>query len=783
MKERLERLLNVRPGEWGDLLALWVFHTLIWTGLALGESVAETLFLKRVGVDFLPHMFILCSLVAIPLSLLFSSLQQRFGKIKLSMVLVGSAIAALSGCLLLVAQGWEVYGLPVGFPLLYVVQSALATLLGAHFSILIAHQFTTLDAKRLVPLILSGSIAGSIVGGLILSLTAHRFGVVNLVLLWILLLAVSLIWFLVFCRKRFAAPVGVEDRDSTPKYAVESWLEQLGYETRAVFGSPLLLLLAGSTLFMTISRFFIEYQYSDIFGAHFHDEAELATFFGRFTILSNIVALAFQSLVTGRMIQWLGVSNANLFYPVSTFLAFLGTTISWSLLPGIYARFNQEGFRRAVFQPVSNLFYNAIPSKRRARSIAFNESIVIPLGTVLAGAFLMAVKDRPWAFSGLSLFICALWAALTWGQREVYSKSLLELLKRSLIERFTQEEKDLGTLDAQTQVLVIEAMKDPNDEVAELAADLLIKFGSTNARLALLRQASTARASLQKILLRKLSLFPSPDTKGFLLKCLASPDESVRLTTLQTLIRYPHDEEIRLRVGEFLESPDVRQQAAAAAAVIRGGDLVQMMKALLILQKLIFGKNPEEIVLGIQSLGETRDERFWVNLRTYLSSDQPELRLAAMRSMNLMIQAGEVMEHLELLYKLLKDEVREIRSLAIRIIGRVHNPQNIPHLIDALSDPSPRNRRLALEALSGYGVEIIPDLLMVLDDPRATVHGQLGAVRLLGLSQDQQIRERLTSFGFQKIRTIFEMKIDEWVVREELPTAQADFLAMKRSRA
>ncbi len=778
MKERLERLLNIRPGEWGDLVALWVFNTLIWTGLALGESVAETLFLKRVGVDLLPHMFILCSLVAIPLSLFFHELQQRFGKIELSVILVGASVTGLGLCLMVIERGWIIFDLPIGFPLLYILQNALATLLGAHFSILIASHFTTLDAKRLVPLILSGSIAGAMFGGVVVAFAAEQFGVVNLLFLWMVLLAGSLAWFMLFCRHRFAAPVGVGDREATPKYAVESWLERFGYEARAVVDSPLLLLLAASTLFMTISRFFIEYQYSEIFGAHFHDEVELATFFGRFTILSNVVALAFQSLITSRMIQWLGVSNANLFYPVSTFLAFLGTTLSYTLWPGVYARFNQEGFRRAVFQPVSNLFYNAIPTKRRARSIAFNESIIIPVGSILAGALLMGVQTRPWAFSGISLMICALWIALTWGQREVYSKSLLDLLKRSLIERFTPEEKDLGTLDPQTQVLVIEAMKDPNDDVAELAADLLIKFGSTNARLALLRQASTARPSLQKILLRKMSAFPSPDTKGFLLRCLGSDDDSVRLTTLQTLIRYPHDEEIRMRVGEFLESPDVRQQAAAAAAVIRGGDLVQMMKALLILQRLTFSKDPEEIVLGIQTLGETRDERFWVNLRTYLSSPQPDLRLAAMRSMDLMIQAGEVVEHLEILYRLLKDKVREIRALAIKIIGRVHHRQSIPHLIDALSDPSPRNRRLALEALSTYGGEIIPDLLMVIDDPQATLHGQLGAVRLLSLSQDPPIRQKLTSFGMQKIRSVFETKIDEGVVRADLPQPQAEFLAM-----
>jgi len=777
IRDRIERLLNVRPGEWGDLLFFWIFNALLWTGLSIGESVSETLFLKRLGVEFLPHMFIGCSIFAIPISFLFSAFQGRIGRVKMAIWLGASSTVAVLISLFLIRSQYEVFGVPVGFPALYIIQNTLATVLATHFSILVSGQFNTLNAKRLIPLILSGSVAGSMTGGILISMLAKPLGVENLLWVWVVLLVLSLAWFLVFCIKIFPANWVGEEKDTSPKYMARTWTERMVFETKAVFGSPLLILLAMSTLLMTLSKFFIEYQYSEIFGSHFHVEADLAKFFGQYTVISNILALLFQGFITSRIIQNFGVSNSNLFYPCSTFFAFLGTAVSYSLWPGVFARFNQEGFRRAVFQPVSNLFYNAIPTKRRAWSIAFNEGIVVPVGSVLAGLALMVLKDSHLAMAIITISFSFGWIILSWGQREVYSQSLLDLLKRSQIENLPQDDKGIGRLDAQTQILVIEALKNEQDEVAELAADLLIKYGSAGAKHALLRQAATCRNSLQIILLRRLVSFPGLDTKAFFMKALTNPEDDVKLAALEALVCYPHDEEIRLRISEFLEYPDIRHQSLAAAAVVRGGDLVQMMKALMILQRLLFSKIPEEVVLGIRCLGETRDERFWVNLRSYLASPKPELRLAAMRSMNLMVQTGEIYEHLETLRFLIKDTVREIRSHAIQIIGRVKVSQSISLLMDALSDSSPRNRRLAFEALSNFGPEIIPDLLMLLDDPRASVHAQETAVRLLNFSQDPQIRDRLGKFGMQQIRTMYEYKIDENTIRKELPPCEGEYIA------
>lgn len=778
MRERLERLLNIRPDEWGELWYFGLLNTLLWTGLTIGESVGETLFLKRVGVEHLPKMFILCSLFAIPIGIVYDLLQQRIERRRLSSMLGVSAVTAVLICLFLIDGGWTIGGSVVGYPLLYIVQNILSTVLAAHFTILLSGQFNTLDSKRLIPIILGGAVAGSITGGLSVRLLADSFGTANLLWIWVFMLGIGEVWFAFGGRSLKAAMWAREEKDTAPKYAGEGRLDRWFYEARAVVSTPLLMLLAASMFMMTICRYFIEYQYSEIFNAHFTSEAALAGFIGVYTVASNLTALAIQSVVTGRLIQTLGVSSANLFYPVSTLLAFTGTALSYTILPGVFARFNQEGLRRAVFHPVISLFYNAIPAKRRARSIAFNEGIMIPLGTIAAGIMIMAMQSHRQVFLAVSMALAAVWSILAWGQRQVYSRSLIELLRRSQIESIADDEKDLGTLDGQTQSLVIEALKDDNDEVAELAADLLIRYGAASARAALLRQAVDARPSLLIILLEKLASFPGPDTRQFLLRSLCHSNAEVRLSALKALIVYPHDDEIRARIAEFLSAADVRHRTTAAAGMVRGGDLGQMMNALSVLQQMLHEKDSDIVALGIHSLGLTRDERFWVNLRPFLISEDPKLRLAAMRSMNLMVQAGEIYEHLDILQSLIRDSVREIRTLAIRIVGRVRARQSVPLLLEALSDSSPRNRRLAFEALSGWGPDILTDLLMILDDPQASIHAQESAVRLLRFSQDLCIQERLARFGFAQIRTIYELKCDELTVVGELSADGSEFLRM-----
>ncbi|MBF0409515.1 MAG: HEAT repeat domain-containing protein [Candidatus Riflebacteria bacterium] len=776
-KEKIESLLNVRSGEWLNLIFFWSLNAVLWTGLTLGESVSEAVFLKRVGIEYLPWMFIVCSVFSIPFSILFTWLQNKIQPVSMAVILGLFASSAVFFSSFLLKSQMQVFSMNSGALFLYILQNILGMILSAHFSVILSIQFKTLDAKRMFPLILSGTVFGSLVGGLILHGYAENSGAEKLLFTWAILLIVSSILTLIFKNRLLSLSWAAEEID-TPKFQGKNWLDKILNEFKAATDSPLLATLAAAAFLMTVSRFFLEYTYSDIFSKSFTSENQLAEFFGKYVIFSNLFTLLFQTLITGRMIQYLGVNNANLFYPCTTMFSFIFAYLSYQLPAGVFARFNQEGFRRAVYQPVTNLFYNAVPPKRRSQSIAINESIIVPIAATFSGATLLLIPYDESTTSLIAFFLVIPWLICAWILRGLYSKSLLDMLKRSQISQLITEDKNPGVLDTQTQLLVVDALKNSQDDVVELASELLLAYGRPTARLALLRQASTGGGNIQKIILPKLVRFPAPDTRSYIIKCLSENDSEVRLAALKSLTQFPVDDEIREKMSEFLENPDIRFSATAAIGVIRSGDLVSMMKALLIFQRLLFSNSPDEIALGITSLGEIREERFWINLRSFLYSDNPAIRLAAVKSMNIMVKTGEIQEHLEVLQKLVIDPVREIRSYAIQIVGRVKSEKSSSILIEALGDLSPRNRKYALEALSAYGHEPLPKLLKVLDDPCSPVNKQEGAIRILALSQDPIVRERLAKYGKERIREIYELKAEERIIRMNLNQSDAEYFAM-----
>ncbi|MBF0543401.1 MAG: HEAT repeat domain-containing protein [Candidatus Riflebacteria bacterium] len=777
IKERFEFWLNIRTGEWTDLLFFWVFNLILWTGITIGESLSEAIFLKRVGVEYLPWMFIFCSLLSIPFSLLFTWLQNKIRPVQFSIFLnLLSAMLIFSSTFFL-KTNFSIFSLQFGAIFLYFLQNSLSNILNAHFSIILSGHFKTLDAKRLFPLILSGTVTGALIGGLILNQFADNFGTEFLLILWVVFLVLSAMLMFIF-KSHLSDNSWSQEESSSPKFQGKNWFDKILNEIRAATDRPLLLFLAISAFLVTVAKFFMEFLYNDIFARSFASESQLAGFYGIYIIVSNILALLFQALFTGRIIQFLGVSNANLFYPISTLLAF-GSVYIWYRLPtGVFIRFNQEAIRRAIFQPVSNLFYNAVPSKSRSQAIALNESIIGPIAAIFSGVTLLLIASNGEKVAFLAIILVIPWLFCSWKLKHLYSKSLLDLLKRSRISQISNDEKNLEILDTQTQLLVIEALKDSQNEVVELASELLFTYGQPSARLALLRQAATGRNEVQTIILKKLARFPGSDTKDFILKSLQNPDRMVKLSALESLAQFPYDDEIRYNLSLFLDHEDINFRAIASAGLVRAGDLVAMTKALTILQKLLFSSNPQEIALGIKALGEIREERFWVNLRPFLKSEDSSLRLAAIRSMNYLVKTGEIQEHLEILQNLTKDPIREIRSMAIQIIGRVKTNKSMLLLIECLGDLSPRNRKFALEALSIYGPETIPELLKLIDIPSTPLIKQEGAIRILALSQNPQVREKLASYGKEKIREIYELKTEEKSVRAILSQEESEYLAM-----
>ena len=95
-----------------------------------------------------------------------------------------------------------------------------------------------------------------------------------------------------------------------------------------------------------------------------------------------------------------------------------------------------------------------------------------------------------------------------------------------------------------------------------------------------------------------------------------------------------------------------------------------MMQSLGVIQGCISSGNEPQILKGIEMLGLTGDERFWVNLRPFLRSDEIKIRHAAAAALEKFSKPATQTSITKSSAASSKDDSREIRFLALKMLAR-----------------------------------------------------------------------------------------------------------------
>lgn len=762
--DRLESVFKIRPGEWKETGFFWTFTFLCWFSLALGDSVSDALFVKRVGVENLPLMFVACSLFAIPVSILLTFLQGRVEKRQLTAYAGFVSALAILGAVNFLGRS-ETTSV-AGCYVLYFVTNLLLFVMPVVVSVLMGTQFNSLKAKRLVPIIFTGVIAGRIAAGSSLSYLASRYPMPAILWFWLIVHSTAFVFFFIgsrsFVRPQIQAFISAQKERKQLKIG-----EKLRVFLRTLSQSRLVLFLVLSAICANFAYYFAEYQGAAIFSQHFTSENELARFYGLFTIFASILAFFFQGAITGNLIQRLGISTTNLIYPGLVLVAFAATATSFSLLPGIWLKFVQVGLLNAMFQPVNNLFYNALPPKDKARIITVSEGILQPLGTVITGLLLFYAGKNESLIRFFPIAAAAFWVAMAIMMKKPYRESLLKLLRSSSLDFFGKADLQKLNLDRNTLSLLLNHLDASDEETSALIVQLIVNNGDRSCREQLVARISRFDNEKKSEILRHVDLPVDHFTAEFLFKCLDEDFEELKKLALKSLTRFPASAKLRERVLPFLTDKNDALQRLAAVLLVRIGDLDQMMHSLQIINQYVSSNTESELLKGIEIIGYTSDERFWVNLRQFLRSPDIKIRLAAASSLERILANGDSDEHYELIGRLIKDDSREIRYLALKMLSRLSEHKWFYHVVEGLSDSSPRNRKFAQEILIAHYDDKFSELIMVLESSDATLHAKSAVAGILAASQDAKVREYLHEYGNKMILQLYEYKIEEYVLMRE----------------
>jgi len=568
----LQRALGIETGE-GRIFA--------WGALTLGvigaaevslRNVAETLFIKRVGVEHLPAVFLLDDALLTLATLGFVGVAARADRLRL----LPRALAAMAFALLpLFALARA--DLRGSFVLLLVASKLVPALALMAFWIAMADLLHGRQAKRLFAPMLAGVTLGTLAGSFASEPLGRALGVAGLLpVASALLLLASLL----------AAPLhGLRPRLERLRRAAEPAEEGGGFAAfRALWRESglfrlLVVIAAGSGILAPM--LYWEFSYvADRATAGPDGEARLLAFYASLRGWIALGVLAAQLFATSGLFRRLGVPLAAAIPPLVYLAGFGALSLETGLAAGVAAMAATQVQDKAVHDPSLRVLMSLFPESIHSRATAVLEGPVKRGGGAIGNLLVanaLAAGSATWV-GPAALPVAAAWlvAALTlW---RLYPRLLL----RSAAERGARD-APLGEVDlldrATVRALTAELASDdaPRARAAlALVAEAPAELAAAAFASALATAPAAGRPALVAALDRVLEAsaadpLASPDAARALAGLLAAPEglaERERADLVQAYGRLAG----RVRDGALLAraladpSPAVRLAALAASA-------------------------------------------------------------------------------------------------------------------------------------------------------------------------------------------------------------------------
>ena len=647
------RLLAIRPGEGRLLVLLAGLFAVVETARGMGEIAADTLFLSRFGVQFLPWMYIALGLVSLVLTVAYGAGIGRARR--------GPFLAAVLGCSALILgleraafmTGLATGLLPILWLTVYVVGALLLTIVWTVAgSVLDARQ-----AKRLFPLCTSAAIAGGFAGTLSAGPLAGLVGTENLILIVAALLVVAAA-FAARIVGRFGHPV--VRRPARTSLAAEM---RVGFDD--VRRSPLLRLVGAAYVLFAVLLFSVSFPFLGALEEAFPAEADLATALGLVSAAVTGASFLVSMGLANRLYARVGIAAAALLLPVVYLVGFGLWLVQFSLATAVAVRFAQQVTQRGVSNAAWTALFNVVPTERRPQVLAFIDGVPGQLGISLSGVLLVVIGSL---LAPTQIFVMGLLAAIacTWvvvGVRSRYGEALVRTLRAGLAEQVLEGGPGVAGLARGPRVVegLVDALESPAAGERRLAADLLGRLGG--------------RAAVDP-----------------LVAMLADPDDEVRRAAISALATL--DGSRLIPAVDRLEldpAPSVR--AALGAALDSLGD---HGRARAILDGLLAGSSAADRIAGLDLAARLasgdEDER----VTAALADRDPLVRAAAVRAVG---STGDDLA-VPALLPLLDDETRVVRRAAAEALAPVRAAA--PALLDVLASGSDRARSAALIALTSH---------------------------------------------------------------------------------
>jgi AAA family ATP:ADP antiporter len=399
----LRRLVEVRPGEAGALLAGFAYFFCLLCGYYLLRPLRDALGLVG-GPGQLQWLFTATFIVMLLLVPVFGLLAQRWPPRRFVAVIYRFFALNILGFGALFASGVQELAVARVF---FVWISVYNLFVVSIFWSVLAEHFSSEQGRRLFGFIAAGGTAGALAGPALAALLSGM-GVAWLAVLAALLLELALLC----CRglQRMAPGRGQATLRRQPLGG------QVLAGAKLVWREPYLRGIVAYLLLHSFASTFLYFEQGRIVAASLADTAARTKLFATADLAVSCLSLLLQVAVTGRLLRRLGVVAGLLLLPAAGMAAFAAIAM-WPTLAVLVAA---QSLRRAVdyalSRPAREVLFTVLSREAKYKAKSVIETVVYRGGDALSGWLAALAASAGIGFGGVALLWLAPsagWAALS----------------------------------------------------------------------------------------------------------------------------------------------------------------------------------------------------------------------------------------------------------------------------------------------------------------------------------------------------------------------------------
>ncbi len=716
MTRFMARWLKIYEDEIGVFFWTTLLYFLIRIADILLNNFAETAFLKRYGVEYLPVVYMINAVATFFVMGFITGLMAKIPGSKLLSGMLLFAGVSVASFRFIITLDFDII-----YPILWVLKAQYEVLLGLVFWNLANDLFNTRQSKRIFPIITAGGVLGAIFASFSTPVIVRLVSIDNVMFLY-LIFSIGAAATVYSMGSRFPTLLLKEERAKKAK-GRSTILDEFRKVIPMMKESLLIKILIALSLIPNIVIPIINYQFNFAADQAFATEGGMIKFFGFFRGSMNFVSLIIL-LFVGRIYARWGLPVALMFHPFNYVIAFLGYLLNFNIFTAVYAQISTTVIRNTINNPARAVLVGLIPSAYRAVIRPFLRGTVVRIGTLTGSGIIMLMGSylHPRYLSIVALFLMAWWLYTNTVLRKNYPKILLDLVSKNVIDLRSMEDKDLSQIFADRK----------------MRAQLRGSFS----------QAKGDDCIWYAKILKSMGI---ERLDSDILSAIRVQDEKTQIALLDMVS--PAAGKAALDV---FQSITATSRPELTAAVLKAGHRISPALFSQFSRKFFEeGSSPKVKAYAIGNLYLTDPDAYRPLIEKWLESDSMELQEAGI------IAAGRSGDpsFLQGLHRfLLQDTPAVILPVLLRALKRLDAP-DLPRVFPAfLSHDDEEVRIAALESLEITDDKALRNVIALMNDPSDKVSGLARERLMTSTYQNSQVLVETLASPSRKIREgVFEI--------------------------